>query len=87
MSRYSFITPRRVAPVVSQNVIDAREGVRQAIARGSVRDIDDAYQRLEAADKIAQARRASAHALRVSERAVRKATAILGSPDPKEPGK
>ena len=77
--RYSYITPR-VAPVVSTSVIQAREDVRKAIKNGSVRDIDDAYKRLEAADRVATARRASAHALR-------RVTAILGSPDPTEPAK
>lgn len=72
--RYSIITPR-VAPVVCESVIKAREDVRKAIQHGSVRDIDAAYARLEQADKIATMRRASAHALR-------RVTAILGNPDP-----
>jgi hypothetical protein len=72
--KYSIITPR-TAPVVCDSVIRAREDVARAMRTGSVRDIDAAYARLEQADRVAKMRRASAHALR-------RVTAILGSPDP-----
>lgn len=71
--RYAYVTPR-VAPVVSDAVITAREELRTAIKNGSVRDIDKAAEHLESVDRVARARRASAHSLR-------RVTAALESAD------
>ncbi len=57
--RYSFVTPRTSDPVQR-----AREAVT-AVEPGNVPALDTAYERLEAAEKVAKARRASAHAMRV----------------------
>jgi len=61
--RYSYITPR-VAPVVCESVIKAREEVGRAMREGSAPKIETAYTHLEQADRIARMRRSTARAMR-----------------------
>jgi hypothetical protein len=81
--KYSYVHPRRTdskptslrpSHIVPDAVIAAREELATAIRTGSVSGIDKAADRLDSADRVARARRASAHAIRI-------VTRTLATPD------
>lgn len=67
--RYSYVTPR-VAPVVCDSVIAAREEVGRAMHDGDAAAIEKGYARLEQADRIARMRRTTARAMRAVQTAL-----------------
>jgi hypothetical protein len=74
--RYAYITPKgSYAPPISETVVKARRELVSAIQGGLQPKIDKAAERLENADRVARACRASQHHLRA-------VTQRLGKPDP-----